>query len=359
MTSDGQLFHLGYHRSLDGLRGVAILLVLFFHGGILLTGGAGFIGVDTFFVLSGFLITSLLIMEYDESNDISLRHFYLRRALRLLPALLTMLLVFVTIAFLSEPRRDVIQEVYGALQALFYFTNWAIMFSIGTTSAFGHTWSLSLEEQFYLVWPLLLLFFLRKSDRKSLLCWVLLGMFLSAATRVLLFVGSSVWAHHSDRMLVGPDTRADSLLAGCFAGIVVSSNLLPRWNLFIKALKISAMISIIGLVLIGCFHPRTPWMMCVGWLLTSVFAAILITHLVSNSHSGIHWVFENPILVYIGRISYGLYVWHYPILIFMKQHQLPWQNLGYLPPVFVVTLASYYLIESPCLRLKGRFARIK
>jgi len=357
MTFSQRSFHLGHHRSLDGLRGVAILLVLIVHGEILLTSSYGFIGVNTFFVLSGFLITCLLIQEYDKSNDISLRYFYIRRALRLLPALITMLLVFVAVAFLSDPRKKAFQELYEALRALFYFTNWAQIFSIGQTSSLAHTWSLSIEEQFYFIWPVLLLFLLRKNSRNSLLSWVLLGVFLSVATRILLFLGTNT-VSNPDRLAVGWDTRADSLFLGCYVGILVSSKLLPNWKWFAKALKISAMISCVGLLMIGIFHTNAPWMICIGWFLASVFAAILIAHFGSASSGLLHRFFENPILVYIGKISYGLYIWHFPILMFMRQHQLPWQHLMYLPPVFLVVLASYYLIEKPFLRLKDRFARV-
>jgi peptidoglycan/LPS O-acetylase OafA/YrhL len=358
MTFGKRSFHLGYHRSLDGLRGVAILLVLITHGGILSESGYGFVGVNTFFVLSGFLITCLLILEYEKSNDISLRLFYIRRGLRLLPALITMLLVFVTVAFLSDPRKKAFQEMYEALRALFYFTNWAQIFSIGQTNSLAHTWSLSIEEQFYFIWPVLLLFLLRKNSRNSLLCWVLLGAFLSVTTRVLLSLGTITAVSNISRLVVGWDTRADSLFLGCFVGILVSSKLLPNWKWFAKALKISAMISCVGLLVIGIFHADAPWMICIGWFLASMFAAILVAHFGFASNGLLHRFFENPILVYIGQISYGLYIWHFPILIFMQQHQLPWQHLMYLLPVSIVVLASYYLIERPCLRLKTRFARV-
>ena len=111
-----------------------------------------------------------------------------------------------------------------------------------------------------------------------------------------------------------------------------------------------------GLLGLGFLGITAPWMICIGALLASAFAAILIVSLVS-SHGWLRWFFENPVLVFIGRISYGLYIWHYPILIALRQHQLPWEHLAYLLPVGVATLASYYLVEVPCLRLKHRFVR--
>src|ERR1051325_9449434 len=153
-------FHLGYRRNLDGVRGLAILLVLINHS-TLLGDGFGFVGVNTFFVLSGFLITCLLTEEYEKSGRISLRDFYMRRALRLLPALVTMLIAFVIFVFLTDPHKRAVRELHEALFALFYFSNWAGILRIGRHISLAHTWSLSVEEQFYIVWPLILLLLLR------------------------------------------------------------------------------------------------------------------------------------------------------------------------------------------------------
>jgi peptidoglycan/LPS O-acetylase OafA/YrhL len=360
MTSNEKPFHLGYLRSLDGLRGVLILLVLLNHGGILWN-GYGFFAVNSFFVLSGFLITCLLVLEYNQSNKLNLWRFYLRRALRLLPALVAMLLVFTVFAFLSGPRQGALQEMHQALWALFYSTNVERILEIypyDHEGPFIHTWSLSLEEQFYFVWPVLLLFLLRRNSRNSLLCWILLGVVLSVCLRVTLSLTLVNFPFHPNRLDVALDTRADSLLSGCLVGVLISSNLMPWSDKFAKVLQWLAVVSGIGLLVLGIFWVNSEWMVCVGWLLASIFAAILIAHLASASHGLTHWIFENPVLVYLGRISYGLYVWHFPILIFMQQFDLPWQHLIYLIPSFIVALASYYLIEKPCLRFKTRFAQV-
>jgi peptidoglycan/LPS O-acetylase OafA/YrhL len=356
-------FHLGYHRSLNGLRGVAILFVLLSHGGVTAP-GFGFIAVNTFFVLSGFLITCLLIEEYDKFNGISLKYFYFRRMLRLLPALIVMLLVFLVFAFLMDPHGRAVRELQESLFALFYFTNWADAYHIGRHISLLHTWSLSVEEQFYIIWPGILLWLLSKTSRSSLLCWIFLAAFISVIIRISLFVGDNTYTSGNIfppdplRLLLGTDTRADSLLLGCFAGVLLSSNLAPRREWFMKILKISAMASGIGLLLMGTCNNESPWMIYFGWFLASVFAMTLIIHLVSGSQSLIRLFLENAVLVYVGEISYGLYVWHYPILIAMQQHHLPYKNLIYLLPVFPVVLLSYYLIEKPCLRLKNQFQRV-
>jgi peptidoglycan/LPS O-acetylase OafA/YrhL len=347
-------FHLGYRPCLDGLRGVAILFVLLGHGEILGV-GFGFVAVNTFFVLSGFLITCLLVAEWDQSGRLNLRHFYLRRALRLLPALAAMLLAFVVFAFLAYPHPRAIRELHEALYAFFYCTNWAHFLDIKMDGSLGHTWSLSIEEQFYFIWPVLLLFLLRKNSRPSVLCWIFFGAFLSACLRIGLFMSDADVARHLVHFSVGPDMRADSLLLGCFAGVLLSSNLLPRGRWLIPTLKICGLASAAGLILMAPCRVFGAWSLCGGWFLESICAATLITQLMVTTGSPLHFLLENPVLVYVGRISYGLYVWHFAMLCIMREYNFPWQNMAFLLPVFLVTITSYYLIERPCLRLKDRF----
>jgi peptidoglycan/LPS O-acetylase OafA/YrhL len=282
----------------------------------------------------------------------------------LLPALIAMLAVFVVFAFLTDPHGRAVRELNEALFALFYFTNWADAYHIGRHVSLLHTWSLSVEEQFYIIWPGILLWLLSKTSRSSLLCWIFLAAFISAILRICLFMGDNTYMSGNvlpsdpSRLWLGTDTRADSLLLGCFAGVLVSSNLMLRREWFMKVLKISAMASGMGLLLLGTCNYESPCVIYFGCFLASVFAMILIIHLVSGSQSMMRLFLENAVLVYIGQISYGLYVWHFPILMAMQQHHLPYKNLIYLLPVFPVVLLSYYLIEKPCLRLKSRFQRL-
>src|SRR6516225_5035441 len=177
----GAGFHLGYRRWLDGLRGLAILMVLAFHLGYL---PGGSLGVDVFFVLSGFLITTLLVEEWNRRGSISLKTFYLRRALRLLPAFLTLLLLctlaglFLSSAQERPARRQevIVAGCYIANLPNLHHTPMPIL---------GHTWSLSVEEQFYLLWPLLLVLMLGlKLPRRRILLLVCGGILLSASLRM-------------------------------------------------------------------------------------------------------------------------------------------------------------------------------
>jgi len=333
---------------------MAITMVLLCHGRIA-GQGFGFIGVNTFFVLSGFLITSLLAAEWDRSGRIHFAHFYIRRALRLLPALGVMLAAFIVFFLVTMPPNQFRPELTGSLAALFYFKNWAHILGWPTGVFFGHTWSLSIEEQFYLLWPLLLLCLLRYQKRQSALCWILLGVALSMAIRFFYSTGTDIANSNPDRLTAGPDTRADSLLLGCFAGLALTSKQVPQTPRFRSVINAIAPLALAGLLLLAAVDVLRPWMICWGWSLASALAMILILALVPGE-SPLQRLFENPALVYLGRISYGLYLWHYPVLMAMQQHRWPWEHLLYVPVVLVPVLLSYYLVERPCLRLKRFFS---
>ncbi len=349
-------FQLGYHPALDGIRGVAISLVLLVHLGIL-PAQCGFIGVDLFFVLSGFLITALLIAEFEQFHAISLTRFYWRRALRLLPALLVMLSAGMLYLSLTSSWKIVGRNLVYALRALFYGTNWAMIFNLGERAnhLFNHTWSLSIEEQFYFLWPAILLLMLRRIKAGTSRLWfVLLGALVSGLVRIVLVAldENNFW-----RFYCGLDTRADSLLLGCCAGIIISHRLLPRRGGVEIGLKLAALFSVPGLYFLSGKQLHDPWMYCVGWFLTSVFAAVIVLQLVFTSRSPLHAILQSRPLVYIGRISYGLYLWHQPVFYAIKSYSLSlgeWRALS-LAITLAVTLVSYYLIERPCLRWKQRF----
>jgi peptidoglycan/LPS O-acetylase OafA/YrhL len=368
MIEDGGIrpFRLGHQPALDGMRGLCILVVLLFHGEIPGFGdGTGLVGVNTFFVLSGFLITSLLITEWDTFHDIRLLRFYCRRGLRLLPALVTMLVVVVAYSFAVDPHKRAIHVLQEALRALFYCTNWAIIFTRDHLYYVGHTWSLSVEEHFYLVWPAVLLFMLRKTTRSSLLCWIVLALVVSVLVRAGVYLGATytlgdnVLPVEASRYQFGTDTRADSLLLGCLAAALLSSQLFPQSLRNNRGFEIGAWAALVGLGLLASRYPFTPWMICAGWFFYSVCAVIPMVFLATSSGTLMHRVLSNRALVFMGQISYGLYIWHAPIIAVLKKEHYPWANLAYLVPVFSVAVVSYYLIERPCLRLKERFAMVR
>lgn len=352
-------FHLGYRRWLDGLRGVAILLVMAAH--VFLAPG-GFLGVDIFFVLSGFLITSLLLEEWQQSGFLRLKRFYLRRALRLVPAFATLLLICVLSSlWLSSgaEQRALRREV---VVAACYLANWPDLHRT-FMPVLGHTWSLSVEEQFYLLWPLLLGCLLKLPKRRVILC-VGCGILASAGWRMGLYH----WFESRGidqktaitRLYMGLDTRADALLAGCLLGLLATWNLLPRSRRFLRwtgGISFACLFSLGYLVwsrslIFSGFYDGL-------FTATALMTAVLIARLLAAPLPVVSWILESAPLVGIGRISYGVYLFHMPILHLFLPLWSRWNFwvclILYVGATFLASLLSYYLIERPCLRLKERF----
>src|SRR6201993_187618 len=221
------------YPGLDGLRGVAVAAVLLYHGGVSWSAG-GFLGVEMFFVLSGFLITSLLVAEWGRSGRIVLRAFWARRARRLLPALFALVAAIGVYYALGGPTQAVPNLENDGLSTLLYFNNWHqiangtnYFAASGPISPLQHTWSLAIEEQFYVVWPLVVLGVLALARRRGasgrpplqiLLGLTVAGALASAVDMALLFGGR----HGLDRVYYGTDTRAAGLLIGASLAIAVT-----------------------------------------------------------------------------------------------------------------------------------------
>ncbi len=354
-SSSREHFLQGYVRELDGMRGVAILAVLLFHAGAPFARG-GFIGVDLFFVLSGFLITALLIKEYDKKGRIGLKRFYLRRALRLAPALLLLLLVLFVLTVILFNAYAIRYNAIDSLIALFYATNWARAFGIHPPNLLAHTWSLSIEEQFYILWPIMLILMLRfiKSRRKVAILTVCLAL-LSWGLRVLLALsGSSI-----DRLYNGLDTRVDTLLIGCALGVVLSSSLIGEklQQVLSKLLLFLAPVSALLLVYF-CYSLYWKSLQMYLWIyfVVELLAAILILAIFVSKGNVVNRLLSFRLFVWIGSISYGLYLWHWPVyrvmFIFKMDGRLV--LLYGVPVTFVIATLSYYLMERPILKLKKR-----
>jgi len=208
----------GYWPALDGFRGIAVVLVVAFNLELGLP--AGYVGVDMFFVLSGFLITALLLREHDSAQRINLGAFYVRRALRLIPALLILTLLLCGAATLLHPPELARHYYIGSLAALFFVGNWIMALDPANGSLvmgpLAPTWSLGVEEQFYLVWPLVLGWML--AHRVRIGGVVISGIVASAAWRVWLsYEGVHPW-----RIYCATDTRADALLIGCLLAVLLA-----------------------------------------------------------------------------------------------------------------------------------------
>jgi len=346
----------GYLPYLDGLRGIAILMVLVYHAhGPLFKGG--YIGVDIFFVLSGFLITSLLIKEWDRTGRIGLGHFYMRRALRLIPAVVALLVVFLAVSwFVSDDFRRCVRD---ALIVLFYAANW-VRATGENLYALGHTWSLSIEEQFYLLWPLMFVGLRKAKLSRPSLAWLLLAAAVaSAIARIVLhFNGAS-----DERLYNGLDTHADGLLLGCSLAFFLTESRLESLatRAWVKPAGFAAMATLLAISLV--VKDDAAVMFLGGFFVVVVAAAVVIIDLQSRANTVARKVTEWPALVKLGRISYGVYLWHFPIykVLFDLRKQYGWSARWPLylfvggPIAIGVAVVSYRFLEIPFLRLKKKF----
>ncbi len=360
-------FHLGYRPWLDGLRGIAILLVFIHHlqhftiqsKPAILT--AGFLGVDVFFVLSGFLITCLLLEEWELVGTVSLSRFYLRRFLRLIPALVLFLAGVCVYAVLVLSPEAAAETYWSSLYSLFYATNWINAFRIAPVSELlGHAWSLAMEEQFYLVWPFVLLALLRWRVARSLIIALLLTFIALICVHRVALVDSGAWMH---RIYSAPDTRADSLLIGCVAAMLVSWNLIPTSRAFLRGLRVASFASVlIVIAYLGNLGEVGPDMTLrgVGFSVFGVAVAVLLIQITLERPRVAGSVLETRCLVWMGRVSYGIYLWHLPICIIVASLSLPaWLKVVTITALTVAfASSSYYIVERPFLKLKKRFVAV-
>lgn len=349
---------------LDGVRCLAVAMVLAYHGGVAGLSVAGYYGVDVFFVLSGFLITSLLLVEGQSSGRIDIVAFWGRRARRLLPALLVVLAAVTLYVRLAAPTGRYPGFGWDALSVVAYVSNWHFIASSSNyfaasaaPSLLTHTWSLAIEEQFYLLWPLVLWVTVRAGRRR--------GGGANLAVLVVSVcgaVGSAVWMavlYHSgagsSRLYYGTDTHAQSILVG--AALAAA---LDRWNIApTRARTVAAGAALAGLGWAACsLGPSDPASYQGGFLLVAVLAAVLIAALATAPHSVPSRIFSSPPLAYLGRISYGMYLWYFPLFAVVDGAST---GLAGAPLLAVRTVAdialasaSFHLVETPLRRLPRR-----
>ncbi len=369
---------LAYLPALDGVRAFAVVAVMMYHGGLSITTG-GFMGVDAFFVLSGFLITSLLVSEWHESLSIKLSAFWARRARRLLPALLLMLVFVAFYASVIVPK-----GTYGALRldslaTLLYVSNWHFILAnsnyfaeTAQASPLIHTWSLAVEEQFYLIWPLVVLGLLRITKTLRPLFVVCCVAALGSAVEMLVLFRHSV---STNRVYLGTDTRAQCLFIGCAlaVGLVLlttrshNEGRLDKGELWSPAGNTGR--TLCGLAgLAGAALALTIWVSTSttsafpyegGFFLIGLATAGVILSAIGAPRSPVPRFLSLAPVRYIGRISYGLYIWHWPLFIWVNEARTGFSGYGLFALRALVTLAvsvaSYHLVEQPIRR--GTFLR--
>jgi peptidoglycan/LPS O-acetylase OafA/YrhL len=335
---------------LDGVRAIAVLAVMGFHEGVRALGG-GFFGVDVFFVLSGFLITDLLATQPRD-----LKSFWLRRARRLLPALVVMLLVVTAAATLIEPDQKASLRL-ALLAAATYTSNWYQMLhhvsyfqSFGPPSPLQHLWSLAIEEQFYLLWPLILWFvILRLRDKRAAAAITLLAAAASAVAMALLFTPAD-----PSMVYYGTDTHASALLIGSALALVCPLAKLSST----KAAMTRRLdtVGVAGLVVlgwaIGHFNGDNAAVYPAGLLIAAVAAAALIA--AAASRGAIAAITGAAPLRWIGVRSYAMYLWHWPVITLtavLAGHAATYPATWAVETGITVALAaaSWQFVESPIL----------
>jgi peptidoglycan/LPS O-acetylase OafA/YrhL len=299
--------------SLDGLRGVAVVAVMLFHFNTRPWFTGGFIGVDVFFVLSGFLITRSLMDEWAEAGTISLRRFYARRALRLMPAALLFfggyLAFYVAWNAVTGPAAVPGSAPFAHVGlALAYVFNWYKAMGDPETMAFTHIWSLSVEEQFYLLWPGCVLLMLRLGWHAKTILASTMALAVACALLPVLFAGLN-WP----RLYYATDYRAHELLIGSAAAHLYYLSLRLARN---HPMALQSAFAMSAAVLIGMFglaQHKTGYMLAGGFTLTALASAVVVLVCAAGGGGAGARVLGSRPLVYLGQRSYALYLWHFPI----------------------------------------------
>ena len=342
--------------ALDALRGLAVVGVLFFHADLL---RGGYLGVDLFFVLSGFLITSLLLNEWHTNGGIALRGFWTRRGRRLFPALIAVLVFVALYAFVLAAPAELTRVRADGIAAIFYVANWHSIVAgasywdiFQTPSPLEHLWSLAIEEQFYLLWPVLVLVVLlvaRGSARVLLVVSLVLAA-LSATAMWVLYDPAD-----TSRAYLGTDTRGAAILFGAALACVITCWGVLDDHRLIRALDVVGLVALGGLALAWArLDGQSRFLYHGGFWLTELAVVVLIACAAHSDRSliarGLTW---RP-LIWCGLISYGLYLWHWPIYVVLSPARVHLDGVALtalrLAVTFGVAIASYVYLEQPIRR---------
>ncbi|MEZ5142279.1 MAG: acyltransferase family protein [Acidimicrobiales bacterium] len=379
-----------YLPGFDGIRGIGVVLMLLWHAQVTWIGDGTLFVLELFFVLSGFLITSLFIVEHHNTDRIDLKRFWTRRFRRLFPALIGIFpLVAVYAAWFASQVE--LSKIRGdGISSILYFSNWYFIFSgssyfegFATPSPFRHTWSLSIEEQFYLMVALVVAFgFVKWGHHRKRWMYGALAISIASAlwmallTRIGQLTAEGLWPFGIDpdslpegvriffnfqgtgdpsRVYYGTDTRLQGSMMGVFmAFLLIRLDLSKLKNWMVEA---ASVVGILGLLAMFLLIPKNSgWIYYGGFFLADVLTALAIVSLMAPHKPlivrGLGW---KP-FVYVGTLSYSIYVWHWPIFVFLDESRIPvrgWQfDAVRIGASFVVGFVSFKLYENP-IRIRG------
>ena len=354
----GRRPRLAYAPGLDGIRALSILGIMANHLGLAWANG-GFISVNVFFVLSGYLISSLLLKEWQSSGTIRLRSFWARRARRLLPALFVLLVGIALYAWLLAPL-DTRSSLRGdGLATLFYVANWHQIFTgqsyfaqTATPSPLLHTWTLAIEEQFYLLWPLIVLGLLKlRRSIRALAILSFIGAVGSALEMAILYHAGT----DPSRLYYGTDTRAQDLLIGATLAFVLGNREPARRSSRRSVAGVIGALGIIGFAFEWSrltFSSGFPYRG--GYFLADSLTAVVIFGVVQAPTSLLARVLGMRPLAYIGKISYALYLWHWPLIVVLDHARTGLTGIDLLvvrvAASFFAAVVSSQLVEMPIRR---------
>jgi peptidoglycan/LPS O-acetylase OafA/YrhL/lysophospholipase L1-like esterase len=341
---------------IDALRGIAVLAVFLYHANVGWLPG-GFLGVDVFFVISGYLITSLLLSEYRKRGHIDVVQFWLRRARRLLPAVGVMIAVTMVVAAIFVPE-DIGGLRGDAIASLFYVNNWHLILSdqsyfeqFQRPSLFRHLWTLSVEEQFYLLWPLAFAAGMTLLGRRRMILGVVAGAILSTLLMALLYHAG----HDPVRAFYGTDTRAAPLLVGVFLAFVWNpstlGNTAGRWApVLLDAVGAFALLMVI-LNFTGV-HDFDSGLYNNGGFLLLAFWTGLLVGVLAHPAARLGRLLATPPLLWVGLRSYSIYLWHWPVVTLTRAHQDvplggPILTILQFAVVAVIADLSFRYVEEP------------